>query len=181
LVALADIKADLPDWPDDVVDQWLLNLANQEGMGWPPPIPFNGHRWQYIIVKPVSWWKKVTWTKESRDCSFDALSLNSRKIMNSMFEALVLGIENGYGGDNSKKRFESCLSYLAVKGQFPRVPVTMPIETGLSILDGNHRVYSLTFLQSVPEPELKKQGITRPSVIQDVWVAKHADGEVLDS
>ena len=180
MVALADIKADLPNWPDDVLDQWLLTLANQQGMSWPPPTPFNGHRWQYIIVKPVSWWSKVTWSLEQRDCSFDSLSVNSRKIMNSMFAALVLGIENGYGGDNSKKRFESCLSFLAVNGRFPRAPVTMPIEGGLSILDGNHRVYSLTFMQSVPEAELKKQGIERPKVVQDVWVATHQDGEVLD-
>ncbi|MCA1386069.1 MULTISPECIES: hypothetical protein [unclassified Bradyrhizobium] len=57
----------------------------------------------------------------------------------------------------------------------------MPIEGGLSILDDNHRVYSLTFMQSVPEAELNKHGIERPKVIQDVWVATHRDGETLDS
>jgi hypothetical protein len=37
MTTLQDIKKDLPDWPDDVIDQWLLKLANQTGMGWPPP------------------------------------------------------------------------------------------------------------------------------------------------
>jgi hypothetical protein len=180
MVTLAEIKTDLPDWPDDVVDQWLLNLANQEGMCWPPPVPFAGHRWEYIIVKPISWWKKVNWSQEQRDCSFDNLSLNSRKIMNAMFLALVQGVDNGYGGDNSQARFQSCLKFLAVKGRFPRPPVTMQIDTGLSILDGNHRVYSLTFLQSTPDAELKKLGIERPSALQSVWVGTHEDGEVLE-
>jgi hypothetical protein len=134
-----------------------------------------------LIVKPISWWKKVNWSLEQRDCSFDRLSLNSRKIINSMFLALVQGVENGYGGDNSKARFQSYLKFSAVNGRFPQPPVTMPIQTGLSILDGNHRVYSLTFMQSTPDTELQKHGVERPSVDQSVWVAKHQDGEVLES
>jgi hypothetical protein len=50
VVALADIKADLPNWPDDVVDQWVLKLANQSGMGWPPPDPMEGHRWEPLLT-----------------------------------------------------------------------------------------------------------------------------------
>jgi hypothetical protein len=45
MTTLQDIKKDLPGWPDDVIDQWLLKLANQSGMGWPPPNPMTGHRW----------------------------------------------------------------------------------------------------------------------------------------
>jgi len=181
MVTLADIKSDLPEWPDDVVDQWLLNLANQEGMTWPPPVPFNGHRWEYIIVKPLSWWKKVGWSSERRDCGFHALSLNSQKIMNAMFLAIVQGVDNGYGGDNSRQRFQSCLRFLAVNGRFPRPPVTMPIDSGLSILDGNHRVYSLTFMRSMTDADLEKNKVQRPSVEQEVWIAKHQDGELLES
>jgi hypothetical protein len=149
MVTLGDIN--LAGWPDDVLDQWRLKLANQPGMGWPPPDPFDGHRWEYIITKPVYWWKKVAWSLEQRDCSLDKLSVNSRKIMNSMYLALVRGIENGYGGDNSWARFQSSLRFLAINGRFPRPPVTMPIKTGLSVLDGNHRVYALTFMQSLPD------------------------------
>jgi hypothetical protein len=101
MVALPDIKADLPDWPNDVVDQWLLKLANQSGMGWPPPDPMAGHRWELLLTHPISWWKDVTWTLETRDCSFDKLSMDARRTMNSMYDALVDGVENGFGGDNS--------------------------------------------------------------------------------
>lgn len=29
MVSLADIKKDLPEWPDDVIEQWLLYFANE--------------------------------------------------------------------------------------------------------------------------------------------------------
>lgn len=38
MVDVADIKKDLPAWPDDVIDQWLLYFANEPECGWPPRI-----------------------------------------------------------------------------------------------------------------------------------------------
>jgi hypothetical protein len=29
MVFLADIKKDLPEWPDDLIEQWLLYFANE--------------------------------------------------------------------------------------------------------------------------------------------------------
>jgi hypothetical protein len=101
MVSLQDIKSDFPNWPDDVIDQWLLKLANQPGMCWPPPDPMSGHRWELLLTNPISWWKDVTWTLETRDCSFDKLSIDARQTMNSMYDALVDGVKNGFGGDNS--------------------------------------------------------------------------------
>jgi hypothetical protein len=34
MVSLADIKKDLPEWPDDVVEQWLLYFANEPDCGY---------------------------------------------------------------------------------------------------------------------------------------------------
>jgi hypothetical protein len=39
MLAVVDIKKDLPNWPDDVIDQWLLYFANEPDCGWPPPDP----------------------------------------------------------------------------------------------------------------------------------------------
>jgi hypothetical protein len=35
MVELADIKKDLPEWPDELIDEWLVYLANRED--WPAP------------------------------------------------------------------------------------------------------------------------------------------------
>lgn len=112
MVTLDDIKKDFADGPDDVIDQWLLKLANQTGMGWPPPDPINGHRWELLLTNPISW-KDVTWMQETRDCSFDKLSIDGRKTMNSMYKALIEGEDNGFGGDNSLARFERQLVIVA--------------------------------------------------------------------
>jgi hypothetical protein len=38
MVTSEDIKADVPDWPDEVIEQRLLKLADRgRDTGWPPP------------------------------------------------------------------------------------------------------------------------------------------------
>jgi hypothetical protein len=177
MVALQDIKADLPGWPDDVIEQWLLKFANQPEMGWPPPDPIGGHRWGILLTHPLSWWKNVTWTAETRDCGFDELSVDGRKTMNGMCKALVEGEDNGFGGDDSVERFQRQLRILALGGKFERPPVLFPIASGLSPLDGNHRLFALQFALQMPDEELAKYKVKRPSASQIVWVASHKDGE----
>ena len=54
MVEIADIKNDLPDWPDDVIEQWLHYFA--QDCGWPPPEPLGNHRWKGLLGgKPLSW------------------------------------------------------------------------------------------------------------------------------
>jgi hypothetical protein len=43
-VGVVDIQKDLPNWPDTVIDPWLIEFANDPGMGWPPPQPYGDHR-----------------------------------------------------------------------------------------------------------------------------------------
>ncbi|ESX54720.1 hypothetical protein X760_27750 [Mesorhizobium sp. LSHC422A00] len=63
-VDLQAIKDSLPEWPDDVIEQWLLPFAKD--LGWPPPVPLGEHRWHYILAKkPLSWWQGLKW--ELRD------------------------------------------------------------------------------------------------------------------
>jgi hypothetical protein len=37
MVTTADIQTDLPAWPVDVIQLWLIEFANDPGMSWPPP------------------------------------------------------------------------------------------------------------------------------------------------
>jgi hypothetical protein len=177
MTTLQDIRGDFPDWPDDVIDQWLLKFANQHGMGWPPPDPMTGHRWELLLTHPIAWWKDVTWTAETRDCSFDNLSIDARKTMNSMFKALIQGEDNGFGGDNSQARFERQLNILVLTGKFERPPVLFPITSGLSPLDGNHRLFAHVFAMQMSDEDLAKNKVKRPSPSQSVWIASHKNGE----
>jgi hypothetical protein len=74
MVELADIKKDLPGWPDEIVGEWLLYLANREDTGWPPPDPLAGS-WAAILGgRSVPWWQNVSWHKQATDCSLHALA-----------------------------------------------------------------------------------------------------------
>jgi hypothetical protein len=78
-VTLADIKSDLPAWPDDVIDQWLHYFANEPDCGWPPPEPLGDHRWSRLLGgRPLSWWNNVTWKKETVKCELASLSPKAR-------------------------------------------------------------------------------------------------------
>ncbi len=181
MVTLSDIKADLPAWPDDVIEGWLLKFANQPDMGWPPPASLGSHRWALLITNPLEWWKKVSWKLEDADCSFDKLSTNTQDIVLKMFDALVIGNKNGFEGDNSSERFQQALKHLGLTGRFFSPPVTMAIDSGLSFLDGNHRIFAHFVSQVTPDVELEKYKLKRPGSIQKVWLGSHEDGEVLES
>ena len=83
MVDLAAIKADLPHWPDDVIDQWLLKLANRGAdTGWPPPKYLDRHAWRYILGgRPLSWWRNVAWELKGYDIELDVLSRTTKRIV----------------------------------------------------------------------------------------------------
>lgn len=182
MVDLATIKIDLPDWPDQVIELWLLKLANRGAdMGWPPPNPFGTSDWQYILAdKPLSWWKQVTWKLEDRDLDFQALSQDSRSIVNKMLDAHVNGKENVYSNDaNSKDRFVSAAQYIAENATVPQPLVGFDLADGLSVLDGNHRMAGLCYCQAKKE-ELLAGGWKAPQASHKIWIGTHVLGETPD-
>ena len=61
MVTVTDIQKDLPDWPKEVIDPWLIEFANDPGMGWPLPRPYGDHRWGRLLgQREISWWQNVT-------------------------------------------------------------------------------------------------------------------------
>jgi hypothetical protein len=182
LVDLATIKTDLPDWPDKVIELWLLKLANRgPDTGWPPPEPFGDNAWKHILGdKPLSWWKSVTWQLEERDLNFDALSQDSRSIVNKMLDAHINNKINDYTTlPNSKARFESAALYVAENGTFPEPLVGIELKDGLSVLDGNHRMTALCYCQKTAEEILEEGGVA-PAATQKIWMGSHPRGEVPD-
>ncbi|HEX4410166.1 MAG TPA: hypothetical protein VH206_15440 [Xanthobacteraceae bacterium] len=176
---MADIKKDLPDWPDDVIEQWLLRLANRADTGWPPPEPFGDHVWKNILGnKPLSWWRKIRWKLEDHDITFEALSAASQKIVSEMLAAHINGARNVYSvWPESKVRFLSLERYVAQHGTYPKPPVAMRLNDGLRIIDGNHRVTVLCCRQAASKKVLKSDGVT-PIRHHQIWVGSRMNGEL---
>ena len=180
MVELTDIKKDLPKWPDDVIEDWLLKLANRgPDTGWPPPEPLGNSAWKYILGgRPLSWWKDVAWELEEHELNFEALSQASRRIVNDMLDGHVNGVQNTYGRwPESKARFLTAGRYVSENGTFPKPIIVMRKTDGLSVLDGNHRMTALCFRQTAFERILKISGVA-PLKSHQLWMGTHANGEV---
>jgi hypothetical protein len=175
LIALADIKQDLPSWPDDVIDQWLLYFANEPDCGWPPPEPLDNHRWSGILgARSLSWWKEVTWKKEAVDCSLANLSNRSKEIVNQLSTAFV----NKTADPVTTRRIKDAYIYILDNACLPKPMLVMKVQRGLTILDGNHRAAAFHTLQITPDESFKKRNKKKALPMQDVWIGNHSAGEV---
>ena len=176
MVSLADIKKDLPAWPDNVIKQCLVHLANRDSTGWPPPKPLGQHPWTYILGhRPLSWWKQVTWEQKSMDCSFSKLAKATRKIVNEV----IADVNSATPDANTKARYNNALHHILNHATFeqPLVAMALPGD-GLSVIDGNHRISAFCSLQTMPPERFEKHKLQKPEPTQQVWVGTHARGEV---
>jgi hypothetical protein len=175
MVSVADIKKELPAWPDEIIDDWLLYFANEPDCGWPPPDPFDGHRWSGILGgRPISWWKNVTWEKCSVSCNLEHLAPKTREIASNMLDEIMRQTAD----DVTKRRYQQAFQHILETGGFFRPLVAMETPTELLVLDGNHRVTAFCGLQILPEAWYAKLNKKRPPLQQDAWVGSHTAGEL---
>jgi hypothetical protein len=175
MVSVADIKRDLPDWPDDLIEQWLHYFANESDCGWPLPEPLGNHRWNGILGgKPLSWWKNVTWEKETVTCDLASLTEKARTDVSE----IVTEMNTGTASASTQRRVAQAWIYIKDNGVFPRALVTMKKGDGLRLIDGSHRMAAFEMVQSLTDVQLAELGVKRPAREQEVWVGTHSEGDV---
>jgi hypothetical protein len=175
MVSVAEIKNDLPDWPDDVIEQWLHYFANESDCGWPPPEPLGSHRWNGLLGgKPLSWWKNVAWEKQTVTCDLASLTEKARKDVSD----IVAEMNAGTADTSTKKRVAQPWIYIKDNGVFPRALVTMKKADGLSLIDGSHRMAAFELIQSLTDAQFAELKVDRPAREQEVWVGTHSEGAV---
>lgn len=174
-VSLADIKNDLPRWPDEVIELWLLHLANRTDTGWPPPDPLGSHPWAYILgFRPLSWWREITWKREKVDCGLAKLCGATQAIVQRMFREKATGTID----EETAARFKRASDYILQNRVFEKPPIAIRLPDGLSILDGNHRATAFCGLQDAPDGLLEMRGLQKPIPQQELWIGSHIRGEV---
>lgn len=175
MITVADIQKDLSDWPAGVIEPWLIEFANDPGMGWPPPEPYGNHRWGRLLgQRPISWWRDVTWTLEKTDCGIDGLTPKAKADVMDIRKEM----EGGKPDPATKRRWDNLFRYVLNDGSFPVSPVVMRRPEGLSPIDGTHRLAVLSGLRLLPEAAFAAKKLAKPSNEQDVWMGKHKDGEL---
>lgn len=173
----------LPNFPKDLLEEWLLPYANSEG--WPPaPSEFDEPlgRWRYLLKKqPLAYWKSIEWRSIDGLLNPSNLSPQWQGILVDMVMGAVKGQLNLYSMEipNLKERFDNIVAFLSENGAFPRPPALLVDEGGFTVLDGNHRLaayfYCLGCLkEAAPQEDLRQ----KVKLEQKYWVGVPGVAEV---
>ncbi len=175
-VSLDQIQADLPEWPLDVLEQWLLFHANDKKLVWPPPDPLGDNYWKNLIVRPLSWWRPVAWTLEERPFP-NCLTRSDMLVQRKMFAGYFRGEQNAFARqiDTGPDRALNSLRYISEHNEFPRHPIALEAPNGLIVLDGAHRVLALLIGLGLwrLNGKLAEIARVRPKAEQALWVGRH--------
>jgi hypothetical protein len=135
-------------------------------MGWPPPEPYGDHRWGRLLgQRPLAWWKDVTWALEKTDCGEGGV-MDIRKEWRAATRARPRSDAGTLVPLRPKRRL------------VPGPPVVMGRPECLSPIDGTHRMAVLSGLRLLPGAALAAKKLAKPSKEQNVWMGRHADGEL---
>lgn len=130
-----NIKKDLPNFPDKIIQNWLLPIAND--YGWPP----ENQKWEGILLfKTVEFWQIKKWEKQYINLNKIIFSQDTNDILSGLYNVYIFDQDNSYSNiENGKLRFKNALSYLLENGNFPEPIYLLFNQNQYSIADGNHR------------------------------------------
>lgn len=157
----------LPNFPKELLEEWLLPYAKSEG--WPPaPSDFDKPlgRWRYLLKgQPLTYWKSIDWRRLDGFLQPSNLSPECQSILLDMIMGAVKGQVNLYSMEipDLKDRFDRIVRFLSEDGFLPCPPALLVEKDGFAVLDGNHRLaayfYCLGCLKDVAPEEALRQKI----------------------
>ena len=137
-VTASHIKRDLPGFPDEVIETWIMPLA--EDAGWPPVI-FS--RWDRILMhRPLTFWRALEWEKRRVPLSSLLIEPDSLRRIQGLIDANVNGVNNVFAQQISDTgdRFRGILRYIHQHERLPVPPVLLQVGLQYAVLDGDHRL-----------------------------------------
>lgn len=131
------LKAQLPNCPDEVIQTWLAPLAAV--YGWPPAI-FGP--WSHILLqRPLQFYQTLAWQKVAVVLNAFNLTPKANAAVSGLIDHNVHGVVNAYADiANTGNRFSSLCDYIRAHGTLPVPPVVLREGFAYAILDGNHRI-----------------------------------------
>ena len=169
------IIKDLPNFPVDVVEQFLLPYA--EDFGWPPGKREDdlNNNWKYILRKnDLIYWREVKWNKKTLKLSPHNLLPKDIEIVVNLMQANVQGKTTLFSlaMPKSKERFDRICSYLKREGMFPKTVAIEQIGDRFRIVDGSHRLSAYFYLRGWFKIKDEKVLCLNVKEEQDYWVAE---------
>lgn len=111
----ADLRKDLPSWPEEVLEQWILPFANDDNYGWSPFRGTAKPRWRYLIPAGLSFadTASISWSKSSIETRLPGIAPLEIYKFSQMAQWYFHDVANEYAHiDGGKQRFERLLQYV---------------------------------------------------------------------
>ena len=171
----AKIIKDLPNFPEDVIKQFLIPYAKK--LGWPPgntkKDPSN--RWKYILrLNDLTYWREIKWNKKSLKLSPYKLLTKDFKIVTDLIQANVMGQMTDISScmPDSKERFDYICTYLKQNGVYPKTVAIEQLGKKFRIIDGCHRMAAYFYLFGWFKIKDDKKPCLSVMEEQEYWVAE---------
>jgi hypothetical protein len=170
---IEELKATLPNFPEEILEEWLMPYAKSEG--WPPfgndGFPF-GPRWPYLLgKKPLSYWVGLGWSEERVHVEPDSLTPRCQDSIAQIMSAAVMGERNLYSESipDLVPRFKGILAYVEQNKELPKPPALIRVADGLKVVDGSHRM-AVYFAMRIFSRESGRADLDIPP--QRFWMAE---------
>jgi hypothetical protein len=134
------VAANLPNFPEDIIEQWMGYYAQSDG--WPPPNPLQGRWYALLAGRPLSYWRGVEWRLEDLSPVCMSLIAECQDLIGQIIRAHELNESNPYSefmGAEAQQRFHRLIWFLRTNGILPRPPIILEHRGQYEIMDGNHR------------------------------------------
>jgi hypothetical protein len=174
----ASIQELFPNFPDDIIAQWLLPLAEKDG--W-PPLEIDGvicdEKWKaYLGPHPsIDYWQNIEWVLKEIDLSYEDLGWASKSIVTQVVQSAILGVDRHTVErciPGSRNTFLKAVSHLSQYGVYPKPPVLVFMDSKYEIVDGTHRIsaflYCAGLLKKVETPS--KDIVLKLKPCQKMWL-----------
>lgn len=177
-IEVEDLKAWLPNFPDEILGDWLMPYAKSEG--WPPADHVDSApagRWRYLLgLRTIAELREISWQEEHRHISIHELRPDYRDISVEMTLAAVAKQTNLYSVSipDLSERFNSILAHLRKHGSLPAPPVLLSGHDGLQVLDGNHRLAAYFYAYGYFKLPLDEEALSSTTSAQRLWVGTSA-------
>lgn len=78
----------------------------------------------------------------------------------------------------TKRRFHHTVHCILNNAAFPKPAIAMKTPSGLTVLDGSHRLGAFCALQMMPDAKFEQLKLKKAAPEQEVWIGTHVHGEI---
>lgn len=173
------IAKDLPNFPDDIIKQWIGHYAKSDG--WPPSnnysSPPSGKWYGTLQGKPLSFWRELNWYEKEIDINRIKFDSDFGDMSDRLIIEYTTKNFTSFTIQDGKRRFDGIVLYIIKNGSLPVKPILLYQNNEYEILDGNHRIAAYIFCSSSKYAKRRSKYLEKvefdPAIIQQtniVWV-----------